>query len=441
MATTTNPVDAGLPPIGRLVRGPFLLGCGLILAFFGGLGVWGGFAPLHSAAIAPGQIVVQTNRKTIQHLEGGIVREILVRDGDVVQANDVLIRLDDTKARTFLDALQARYYATLAREARLAAERDGRPDVIFPPELVQAGHPAVADAMAGQRRIFAARRQWLEGQVAILRQQIAQSREEITALRAQVSSETRQAELIAEEIEGVESLVAKGLERKPRLLALQRAAEEINGSRGEHLALIARAEQRIGEAELQISDLENRRIDEITRELRDVQSELFELREKVLAARDVLERTEIRAPRDGVVVQLRVHTIGGVIGPGEPILDIVPHEDNLVLEARVRMEDIDSVRAGLPAQIRLVAYRQRWTPTVDGVVETVSADRLEDSRTGEAFFIARVRIDPASLATLPDVSLYPGMPAEVLILTGARTPFDYMIAPITTSLTRAFRED
>ena len=301
-------------------------------------------------------------------------------------------------------------------------------------------HPAAREAIAGQRKIFAARRTWVDGQVAILRQQIAQLREEIAALEAQVQSETRQASLIAEEMRGVEALVVKGLERRPRLLALQRTAEEIGARRSDHLGQIARAQQKIGEADLQITDHENKRVDDIMRELRTTQDDLFDLHEKLSAARDVLERTEVRAPRNGVIVNRRVHTIGGVVNPGEAVLEIVPQAEELVIEARVRMDDIDLVRPGMAAQIRLVAYKQRWTPTVDGIVRTVSADSVQDSRSGDPFFVARIEVDPASLAKLPHVELYPGMPADVLILTESRTAFDYLLSPITASLARAFRE-
>lgn len=437
----TMPETAETPSLDRLVRGPVLLGCATIAAFFLGFGVWGGSAPLSSAAVAPGQVIVESNRMTVQHLEGGIIREILARDGDIVRANDVLVRLDDTKARTTLESLQGRYYAGLARQARLVAERDDQREIAYPAELRQSDHPAAVDAVGGQRRIFEARRVWLDGQVAILQQQIAQSREEIAALEAQVRSETIQIGLIAEEIAGVEALVNKGLERRPRLLALQRTSEEINARRSDHTGQIARARQRIGEAELHMADLQNRRSDEITRELRETQDELFDLREKMLAARDVLDRVDIRSPRDGVVVGRRFHTVGGVIGPGEAVLDIVPQEEELIIEARVRMDDIDTVHVGLPAQIRLTAYHQRWTPTVDGRVRMVSADRLQDNRTGEPFFLARVAVDREALAALPHVQLYPGMPTEVLILTGARTALDYMLSPITGSFVRAFRED
>ncbi len=430
----------GIASLWREIRGPFLLGCGTIALCIVGLGAWGGSAPLAGAAIASGQVVVQSNRKTIQHLEGGIVRDIAVKDGDVVNSGEVLVRLDDTKARTNLDALLGRYFAARAREARLIAEREGAAEVPFVAELLDAAHPAAREAVAGQRKIFEARRTWVDGQIAILRQKIAQLREEIAALDAQVKSETRQASLIAEEMQGVEALVTKGLERRPRLLALQRTAEEIGARRSDHLGQIARAQQKIGEAELQIADHENKRIDDIMRELRTTQDDLFDLHEKLSAARDVLERTEIRAPRNGVVVNRRVHTIGGVVNPGEAVLEIVPQAEELVIEARIRMDDIDLVRPGMAAQVRLVAYKQRWTPTVDGVVRTVSADSVQDGRSGDQFFAARIEVDPASLAKLPNVELYPGMPAEVLLLTESRTALDYLLSPITESLARAFRE-
>jgi HlyD family type I secretion membrane fusion protein len=424
----------------RMLRGPFLLGCGVIGFCVVGLAAWGGAAPLSGAAIATGQVVVEAYRKTVQHFEGGIVREIAVEEGDAVRAGQVLFRLDDTKARTTLDALQGRYFAARAQEARLTAERDEAEAIEFPADLLAAEHPAGAEAMIGQRKIFAARRIWVGGQVAILRQKISQLREEIAALQQQVDSEARQSGLIGEEMQGVEALVNKGLERRPRLLALQRSAEEIGARRSDHLGQIARAHQKIGEAELQITDLQNKRVDEIMRELRDTQESLFDLKEKLLAARDVLDRTVVRAPRDGVIVNRRVHTIGGVISPGDPVVEIVPQAEDLIVEARVRMDDIDQVHPGLPVQIRLTAYKQRWTPTVDGTVRTVSADRLQDQRSGDPFFTARISIDPVSLGKLPNVQLYPGMPAEVLIVTESRTAFDYMLSPLTASLSRAFRE-
>jgi HlyD family type I secretion membrane fusion protein len=439
-ALLPGPAERPGDSLWRLVRGPFLLGCGVIAFCVVGLTAWGGAAPLAGAAVATGQVVVESYRKTIQHLEGGIVREIAVEEGDTVRAGQLLFRLDDTKARTSLDALQGRYFAARAQEARLIAERDEAQEIAFPGELLEATHPAAPEAMTGQRKIFVARRTWVAGQIAILRQQVSQLREEIAALQQQVESETRQASLIGEEMQGVEALVNKGLERRPRLLALQRTAEEIGARRSDHLGQIARAQQKIGEAELQITDLQNKRVDEVMRDLRSTQEDLFDLQEKLLAARDVLDRTVVRAPRDGVIVNRRVHTIGGVVSPGDPVVEIVPQAEDLIIEARVRMDDIDEVRPGLPVQVRLTAYKQRWTPTVEGTVRTVSADRLQDQRSGDGFFVARISLDPVSLAKLPNVQLYPGMPADVFIVTESRTALDYMLSPITASLSRAFRE-
>jgi HlyD family secretion protein len=439
-APVFDPSGPGHPSLWPLVRGPFLLGCVVIAFCVVGLAAWGGSAPLAGAALATGQVVVESYRKTIQHLEGGIVREIRVADGDAVRPGEVLVRMDDTKARTTLDSLQSRYLAARAQEARLTAERDDAPEIVFPEELLQSQNPAAAEAMIGQRKIFASRRTWIAGQIAILKQQIAQLREEIAALQLQVASETRQTALIKEEMEGVDALVKKGLERKARLLALQRTAEEIGARQSDHLGQIARAKQKTGESELQIADLQNKQVDDIMHDLRSTQDDLFDLREKVVAARDVLERTVIVAPMGGVVVNRRVHTIGGVVNPGDALLEIVPQKEELIIEAHVRMDDIDRVRPGLPVQVRLTAYKQRWTPTVDGTVRTVSADRLQDSRSGDAFFVARIGGDPESLKKLPNVELYPGMPADVLIISQPRTALDYMLLPITASLTHAFRE-
>jgi HlyD family type I secretion membrane fusion protein len=439
-APLTDPVETPQTSLWRLVRGPFVLGCTVIVLCVIGLAAWGGSAPLAGAAIATGQVVVQSYRKTIQHLEGGIVRQIDVADGDTVTPGQVLIRMDDTKARTNLDALQGRYLAARAQEARLIAQRDEAPAIAFPDDLLKATHPAAAEAMVGQRKIFAARRTWLQGQVAILRQQIAQLSEEISALQEQVGSEGRQSALIKEEMDGVQVLVDKGLERKARLLALQRTSEEIGARRSDHIGQIAKARQRIGEAELQITDLQNKQIDGIMRDLRTTQDDLFDLKERLLAARDVLDRTVVMAPMGGIIVNRRVHTVGGVVNPGDALLEIVPQKEELIIEARVRMDDIDQVRPGLPVQVRLTAYKQRWTPTVDGTVRTVSADRLQDTHSGDNFFVARIGVDPESLKKLPNVELYPGMAADVLILTQKRTALDYMLLPITASLTHAFRE-
>lgn len=442
--TPLLPPPKPAPPSPRLktgVSGPVLAGVLILLIAFGGFGTWSAFAHLSSAAIAPGVVAVEGSRKTVQHLEGGIIREILVEEGSRVEAGQVLLWLDPTRPKAMHDLLTGRYLAGVALAARLVAERDGLDAIPFPEEVVMsADDPEVAEIIRGQNRLFEARTTSREGRVAILDQRIAQFSEEITGLRAQKKAKEEQVALIEEELWGVRQLYEKGLEKKPRLLALERRAAELQGGIGEHVAMISRAKQSIGEAKLRILDLENEFQSEVATQLREVQEQVAELRDRLQAQTDVLERVEIRAPQAGTVVALRFHTPEGVIPPGAPILDIVPSEDKLVIDAQVRPDDIDVVHAGLSAQVRLSAYKRRTTPTVNGEVVHVSADRLVDERTGVPYYFARIEVHPEELEGLEDVELYPGMPAEVMIETGTRPAYEYLISPITNSLHRAFRE-
>ena len=423
------------------VRLTVMTGFAIIAVFFGGLGVWAVVAPLESAAIAAGTVIVDTNRKTIQHLEGGIVSEILVRDGDKITPGQVLIRLDETRPRSTLDLLQGRRLAASALEARLAAERDGRAEIIFPRNLLdRLSDPNLVKISDGQVNIFKARRKALSGQVAIHGQRIAQIAEEIKGLKGQIKAENDQLELINDEIRDVSHLVEKGYARKTRLRALQRRLSEIKGSRAHNRAQIARAKQSIGESNIRIADLRTGMLNDVVVQLREVQSELFDLAERIRAAEDVLRRTEIRAPQAGTVVGLQVHTVGGVIGPGTPLLDIVPSGDRLVIEAHVDPMDIDVVHPGLTAQVRITAFNARNIEPLKGRVMSVSADRLIDEHSGQPYYLIRVEItrDPAKV--MDRATLYPGMSAEVMIVTGTRTALEYIVKPITTGLNRAFRE-
>lgn len=420
------------------------IGAGLlvVLLFFGGFMGWAALAPLGSAAVASGLLSVDSNRKTVQHLEGGIVGEILVRDGMKVTAGQVLIRLDETQSRASFDLLNGRKMAALALEARLLAERDGKTEITFPQELLaRAEEPNNVEILAGQGNIFRARRQSFDGQVAVLEQQISQFEEEIQGLKLEISAQEQQLKLIEEEISDLTGLLEKGFARKPRLLALKREFSEIGGRRGKNISQIARIRQSIGETRLRITDLKTSMINEVVQQHRDVQSELFDLSERLSAARDVLARSEILAPIDGTVVGLKVHTSGGVIVPREPLMDIVPSGDRLVVEARVNPSDIDVVKAGLEARVTLTAFSQRSVIPLEGRVISVSADRLTDERSGEPYYLARVELLGDISKSLQGASLYPGMQAEVMIQTGARTALDYFFKPITQSFNRAFREN
>lgn len=424
------------------LRGPIVTGIAIVVLFFGGFGGWSALAPLASASIASGVVGVDTKRKTVQHLEGGIVGDILVTEGDHVRAGQVLVRLDETRPRATLELLRGRQLAATALEARLAAERDGADSIRFPDALSdRAADPKVAEVVAGQTEIFEARRRSVQGQISILNQRIAQFEEEITGLKAQIGAENRQLKLIVDEIADVSGLVDKGLARLPRLRALQRRQAEIEGSRSDHYARIARARQNIGENLLRITELRTAMVNEVVEQLRAVQDELLDIDERIRAAEDVLRRTDIRAPQDGVIVGMQVHTTGGVVGPGEPLLDIVPSSDRLVVEAQVDPADIDVVHPGLEAEVRFTAFSNRYTVPVMAKVTSVSADRFVDERMGTAYYAAKVELTEDPAEVLDGGVLQPGMQAEVMILTGDRTALSYLMRPLFIGLTRAFRED
>ena len=425
-----------------LARGPIKFGLWTVVVVFGGFGLWSAFAPLESAAVAPGVVIAFSENKTIQHLEGGIVDEILVKEGEEVRAGQPLVKLSATAAKARADLLRAQRDAEVAAEARLMAERDGTDSITFPKELLDIAKESqeVADIIDSQERLFEARRNAVEGQVGVLKQRIEQFRDEIEGLHSQEKSAKQQIALLGEEISVVKQLVAKGNAVRPRLLALQRNQAELEGQRGEYLSLIARAEQSITQAELEIINAQNSYLNDAVTALRETQVHLSTLEEQLRASTDILERVTIAAPYSGRVNHLAVHTVGGVIGPGEAIMEIVPLEDRRIIEARIKPSDIDVVHYGLKARVRLTAYHARNLPPVDGFVIHVSADRTVDQATREAYFLARIEVDEGHLADLPGVELYPGMPTDVLVVTGKRTLLSYLFSPITDVMYKAFRE-
>lgn len=426
---------------GMGITTPVAVGTGIAVLFFGVFGAWAAFAPLESAAVARGVISVETQRKTIQHLEGGIVGEIRVQDGDEVAADEILVVLDDTQARATLQLLNGRRRATLAIEARLVAERDGQATIAFPPVIRDATDGEAAELVRAQVNIFNGRRQSIAGQTAILEQRIAQIHEEIRGLQGQAAARAEQIELTNDEIASNQELVDEGLSGKTRLRELQRELAEVTGEHSQTLAAIARAEQNIEQTRLEMADLRTDFINEAVQQLGVVQTELLDLGEQIRSAEDVLRRTVLRSPMAGTVVGLQVHTVGGVVTPGQALLDVVPKGDRLVVEAFVDPDDIDVVEIGLRAQVRLTALTQRNLAPLEGRVTTVSADRLTDQRTGADYFLARVELDDDQVGRLGGERLYPGMQAEVMIVTGARTTLDYLSRPLVESFNRAFREN
>ena len=431
---------ARLSPMAR-ARIPAIAGLSVIGAFFFGVGGWAAFAPLDSASIASGQVAVDSRRQTVQHLEGGIIEEILVTEGSKVEGGEVLVRLSETRARANLDLLTGQFLSAIATQARLQAERDGLEDIVFFGDLAKPDLDAEAQAIIdGQRNLFQSRQEYFRGQREIIEQRKRQMAEEIAAFRAQQDAEGKQLQLIRQEIASVQELVNKGLERMPRLLGLQRAAAEIEGNRGEYQGRIAQVEQQIAEMNSQLNDLQNQRLTEVSQLLRETEDRIYDLRQRLSAAEDVMLRTEIVAPRAGTVVNMLFHTPGGVIRAGEPVLDLVPSDDRLVIDARVNPLDIDVLYEGMSAQVRLSAYSQRTTPILAATLIHLSADAMADPSTGASFYTARVEVNEGELDALEDVRLVPGMPAEVMLLTGKRTALQYLMDPITKSIRSGMRE-
>lgn len=431
----------GVGTIASSTRWPRRIGLVTLVLFFGGFGTWSTIAPLASAALAPGVVSPDGSRKTVQHLEGGIVKSIHTGEGELVQAGDVLVSLEDIRARAEFEELQERLAFLLAEEARLLAELSGAPRVTFPDELEHLGETGQT-AIDAEQNQFRTRVETLAGRQRILRLREAQLEEQNAGLMEVVESETFQLSLIAEEITVVRDLVGKGLERKARLLLLQRQEAEIAASRSANRAMIARNRQQIGETEYQWFALLAQVQEQVASDLARVRGELASLRSQLPSRLDRLKRNDIRAPITGRVMNVRITTEqGGVIAPGAPILEIVPEDAPLVVDARLSPADIDVVRPGQSARVLLTAYAQRNLPQISGTLRSVSADRLVDDKSGQPYFLAQVEVDPATLQGFgADLELTPGMSADVMILTGERTMLDYLLRPFIESFTKSFRE-
>ncbi len=410
----------------------------LLVVFAGG---WSTLAPLASASIAAGVVSPDGSRKTIEHLEGGIVRTIHVREGDDVEAGDLLLTLDDLQARAQYAQLWKRYLHLLAAEARLLAERSSAEVIAYPDELKGAQDSEAAPAIEAQTQLFESRRATMEGRKRILGQRISQLEEQNTGLRGVLAAQDRQVELLQEEILSVEKLLANGLERRPRLLALRRAQAELAAEQAGNRAKIAENGQKIGETELQLLTMREEVIQQADDQLAEIQRVLGEIRSQIPSREDILKRTVIRAPLSGTVLNVRVTTETGVLAPGSAVLDIVPREEALVINAKVKPGDIDRVHVGMEARVILTAYKQRNLPLIHGTLRTISADRLVEDRTGEPYFLAKVDVRREDLAELGAVRLMAGMPAEVMLLDDKQTFLASLLSPFTQSLNRSFREN
>ncbi|MFY9700273.1 MAG: HlyD family type I secretion periplasmic adaptor subunit [Rhodoplanes sp.] len=406
-----------------------------------GLGGWAATTEFAGAVIAPGQVVVNSNHKKVQHPTGGVIGELLVREGDQVNAGDILVRLDDTQTRTNLAIVTKALDEMAARQAREEAERDGADKIDFPTDLLaRMDNPDVAKAVNGERRQFDVRSAAREGQRSQLKERIVQLNEEISGNEAQIASKANQIEWITKELASVNQLWAKNLVPYNRVTALEREKERLEGERGQLLAAIAQAKGKITEINLQILQIDQEMRSEVGRDLAEIRAKTAELVEKKVAAEDLLRRVDIRAPIDGTVFQLSVHTVGGVIMAGEVIMLVVPATDSLEVEAKVQPQDIDQIRIGQPAALRFTAFNMRTTPELNGQVSRVSADVSEDQKTGVRYFTVRIAVPPEELAKLGNFKIISGMPVEAFIHTTSRTVISYLIRPLTDQLQRAFRE-
>lgn len=426
----------------RSIRRHLVAGLAFAALLVGGLGGWASTTELSGAVIAPGVLVVDSHVKKVQHLTGGVVSALPVREGEVVRAGDVVVRLDETITAANLAVIVKRLDELRTREARLEAERDEAAAVTFPEDLVARKSDAdVQRLIAAEQKQFELRRKGREGQKAQLRERVGQLTESIHGQGEQIAAKKREIDLIRQELEGVRELWRKNLIPLQRVNALERDAARLEGERGALISSGAQTKARITETELQSLQIDQDLRIEVGRELGDTRAKISELVEKKVAATEQLNRVEIRAPQDGRVHQLSVHTVGGVIAPGDVIMLVVPEGDALSVEVHVEPQNIDQVRVGHGAMVRLSAFNQRTTPEVAGEVTRVAADLTTEQRTGRSYYTVRITLFEAELARLKGLKLAPGMPAEAFIKTGDRTVISYLTKPFTDQLTRSFRAE
>lgn len=406
-----------------------------------GVGVWAATTELSGAVIAGGAVVVESNVKKVQHLSGGIVAELHVREGRHVQAGDVVVRLDDTIMRANLAIVVKGIDEMTARKARLESERDSAEAITFPAVLLERiGERDVSNAVQSERKLFDLRRNARAGQKLQLRQRILQLLEEIAGQVALQEAKAEEITLIKRELDGVRELWGKKLVQMNRLTALEREAVRLTGERAQSLSTTAQARGKVAEIEQQIIQIDQDLSSEVARELREIDAKLGEFIERKVAAEDQLKRIEIRAPQDGTVHQLAHHTVGGVVGPGEQIMLIVPESEKLAIDARVPPQEIDQLSIGQTTALRFSAFNQRTTPEISGSISRISADVSVDQRTGMSFYTIRVNISPEEIARLGEVKLVPGMPVEVFAKTYDRSVLSYLAKPLQDQISRAFRE-
>jgi HlyD family secretion protein len=433
--------ESGMKSVRESIRLHLIIGLSVVVLLAGGFGGWASTAEISGALIAPGQIVVESSVKKVQHPTGGVVGQLRAHDGDVVKAGDVVVRLDDTVTKANLAIVTKNLDAAMAQAARLSAEQRGLDKVQFPAQLTdRASDPDVAAVMASESKLFDVRVNGRAGQKAQLHERITQLKEQIDGLSAQENAKAQEIALVQKELDGVRTLYDQHLVQLSRLTQLERDAARLNGERAQLVATRAEAKGKITETELQIIQVDKDMESEVSKDLRETNDKIGEFVERKVTAEDQLRRVDIRAPQDGVVEQSTVHTVGGVIAAGDTIMLIVPQTDDLQVEAKVNPQDIDKLQVGQKTLLRLSAFNQRTTPELNGLVSRVSPDVTTDQRTGQSYYTIRVSMPPQEIARLGDVKLIPGMPVEAFVQTGNRTLMSYLMKPLHDQLMRAFRE-
>lgn len=457
MTTTTVPALASAAMTGGMttarnhrsvspntsVRGLLFGGCMVIALGMGGMTAWAALAPLHSAVVAAGALAPETGRKVVRHQEGGPIAEVLVNGGDQVTAGQVLIRLDRTEAQTRLDVLTAQWLDALALEARLSAELLDKPEITWPPDLLSRRNAnlGVTKMMANQQTLFDVRKAQLAAEDALVVERIGTLDQEAKSLVEQQRFTQREITLIQEELRITEGLLARGNATRPKLVEQQREEARLRGRDRELEAEIAKSRHQAAEAK---GDQIRRRSDfreKVLVDLEKARGEVARLGEQILDAANRLASRDIKAPDAGTVVMHGHHTAGGTIAPNEPVLDIVPEERELLAEVKIQPKDIKSVSIGLPVKVQLTAYDSRVVGSLDGEVKYVSADRLTDQPTNQEYYLARVRLVDSDPHQVHNLKIRPGMPVEARILMSARTPLDYLLAPLSHSYLKAFIQE
>jgi HlyD family type I secretion membrane fusion protein len=420
---------------------PALAGCFVIVLAFGVLGGWSAFARLDSAVVAPGMVTLESSRKTIQHFEGGIISKILVHEGEHVEQGQVLFVFDGTTAQANVTAVRNQRYALRAQEARLVAERNGAQQIDYPVDLTDnASDPIVKDAINDENKQFAERRASLAGETDILNSRIEQLKTQIQGVTDQKSATEQQLGFINSELDDLRGLLAENLVQRTRVLALERERARLEGVIGQAVADIAKAQNSIGETNLQIEQQHKKFSEDVNSQILQIREKLADSTQKTVVSEDVLHRTQVLAPLAGTIQSLHVATIGGVVRPGEPLAELIPDNDNLVVEANVSPMDIDAIDVGMQAEVRFSAFHGYTLPIIMGRVDTVSRDRVNNEQTKQSYFLARIVVDKKDVPTVVEDRIRAGMPAEVIVPTGERTVISYLIRPLSNRAASAFRE-